>query len=60
MVYRLGLGTFTTVAGIQPMVWKLSSHIKLLHARAKRKINTYIHTYIHTFGNIIRFALFTR
>jgi len=33
----LGLGTFTTAAWVQSVVWHLRSHIKLLHAVAKTK-----------------------
>ena len=36
VVQRLGLGTFTAVTQVQSLVWELRSHIKLLHAVAKK------------------------
>ena len=36
VVQRLGLGAFTAVTQVQSLVWELRSHIKLLHAVAKK------------------------
>ena len=38
MVQRLGFSAFTAMAWFQSLVWELRSHIKLLHAVIKRKI----------------------
>ena len=35
VVQWLGLNVFTAVTWVQPLVWELRSHIKLLHATAK-------------------------
>lgn len=37
VVEWLGLNTFSTVAWVQYPVWKLRSHIKLLHIRARKE-----------------------
>ena len=37
MVYKLELGTVTTEAQVQSLVWELRSHIKPVHASAKKE-----------------------
>ena len=37
MVQWLGFGAFSTVVQVQLLIWELRSHIKPLHAMAKKK-----------------------